>query len=93
MSEYERWEARYAMPDYAFGKAPNYFLQSCKPLLPQSGRALAVADGEGVLHGDAGVGEGFEPLPHEAASVVAIHDVGEQMGEIDGVAHDGPPGL
>jgi SAM-dependent methyltransferase len=47
VSEYERWEARYAVPDYAFGKAPNYFLQSCKPLLPRSGRALAVADGEG----------------------------------------------
>ncbi len=47
MSEYERWEARYAVPDYAFGKAPNDFLQSCKRLLPPSGRALAVADGEG----------------------------------------------
>src|SRR4029450_12745667 len=47
VSEYERWEARFAVPDYAFGKAPNYFLASCKPLLPRSGRALAVADGEG----------------------------------------------
>lgn len=47
MSEYERWETRYATPDYAFGKSPNYFLQSCKALLPPSGRALAVADGEG----------------------------------------------
>jgi SAM-dependent methyltransferase len=47
VSEYERWEARYAVPEYAFGKAPNYFLQSCKRLLPPSGRALAVADGEG----------------------------------------------
>ena len=47
MSEYERWETRYATPDYAFGKAPNYFLQSCKQLLPPTGRALAVADGEG----------------------------------------------
>jgi SAM-dependent methyltransferase len=47
VSEYERWEARYAVPDYAFGKAPNYFLESCKRLLPPSGRALAVADGEG----------------------------------------------
>ncbi len=47
MSEYERWEARYAAPGYAFGKAPNYFLASCKPLLPAAGRALAVADGEG----------------------------------------------
>src|SRR5580704_5421221 len=47
VTEYERWETRYATPDYAFGKAPNYFLESCKPLLPRSGRALAVADGEG----------------------------------------------
>jgi SAM-dependent methyltransferase len=47
LSEYERWEARYATAEYAFGKAPNYFLQSCKPLLPRNGRALAVADGEG----------------------------------------------
>ena len=47
MSEYERWETRYAVPDYTFGKEPNAFLQSCKRLLPPSGRALAVADGEG----------------------------------------------
>jgi SAM-dependent methyltransferase len=45
--EYARWEARFAPPDYAFGKEPNYFLKSCRKLLPQSGRALAVADGEG----------------------------------------------
>lgn len=47
LSEYERWEARFAVPDYAFGKEPNEFLKSCKNLLPRSGRALAVADGEG----------------------------------------------
>lgn len=47
MSDYERWEARYAIPGYAFGKEPNYFLKSCKSLLPRAGRALAVADGEG----------------------------------------------
>src|SRR3974390_3518546 len=47
LNEYARWEDRYATPDYAFGKEPNYFLRSCKPLLPRSGRALAVADGEG----------------------------------------------
>jgi SAM-dependent methyltransferase len=46
-SEYQRWEDRFAVPDYAFGKEPNYFLASCKPLLPRSGKALAVADGEG----------------------------------------------
>jgi SAM-dependent methyltransferase len=47
VSEYERWEGRYAVPEYIFGREPNYFLASCKPLLPASGRALAVADGEG----------------------------------------------
>jgi len=46
-SEFQRWEQRFAVPDYAFGKEPNYFLASCKPLLPRSGRVLAVADGEG----------------------------------------------
>ena len=47
MSEYERWETRFAVPEFAFGKAPNYFLASCAALLPKSGRVLAVADGEG----------------------------------------------
>jgi SAM-dependent methyltransferase len=47
VSEYERWEARYAKPDYEFGKTPNEFLAGCKALLPKSGRALSVADGEG----------------------------------------------
>jgi Thiopurine S-methyltransferase (TPMT) len=47
MNEYTRWEARFATPDYGFGKEPNYFLKSCRPLLARHGRALAVADGEG----------------------------------------------
>jgi len=47
-SEYARWQGRYAgTPDYVFGKAPNYFLATCKSLLPKSGKVLAVADGEG----------------------------------------------
>jgi SAM-dependent methyltransferase len=46
VSEHERWQGRYGIADYLFGKAPNYFLASRKPLLPKSGRALAVADGE-----------------------------------------------
>lgn len=45
--DYARWESRFAKPEYEFGKAPNEFLVRCKPLLPKSGRALAVADGEG----------------------------------------------
>ena len=47
MSEYERWETRYNVPQYAFGKEPNYFLASCRTLLPRNGKTLAVADGEG----------------------------------------------
>src|ERR1043166_3336926 len=47
LSEYDRWETRYHAPDYIFGKQPNYFLASCKALLPKSGKALAIADGEG----------------------------------------------
>lgn len=47
MNEYARWQARFATSDYAFGKEPNYFLKSCRKLLPPHGRALAVADGEG----------------------------------------------
>ena len=47
MSEYERWEGRFDVPDYVFGTEPNYFLASCKTLLPRSGKVLALADGEG----------------------------------------------
>ncbi len=45
--EYKRWEGRYAAAEYVFGTEPNYFLKKCKPLLPRTGRVLAVADGEG----------------------------------------------
>lgn len=47
LNEYARWEGRYGVPDYVFGKQPKYFLASCKALLPNSGKVLAVADGEG----------------------------------------------
>lgn len=47
MNELERWEERYSSAEYLFGKGPNYFLASCKEILPASGRALSVADGEG----------------------------------------------
>jgi SAM-dependent methyltransferase len=46
-SEYERWEKRFSVPDYVFGTEPNVFLKSQAAVLPKSGRALAVADGEG----------------------------------------------
>lgn len=47
MSEFERWESRFAAPDYVFGKAPNAFLKSKAHLLKPGQKALAFADGEG----------------------------------------------
>jgi cyclopropane fatty-acyl-phospholipid synthase-like methyltransferase len=47
MSEFERWEKRFSVPDYIFGTEPNAFLKANADLLPKSGTALAVADGEG----------------------------------------------
>src|SRR5262245_63927972 len=46
-SEYQRWEKRFSVPDYVFGTEPNAFLKSQADILPKSGAALAVADGEG----------------------------------------------
>jgi SAM-dependent methyltransferase len=45
--EFERWEQRFAGPEYVFGTEPNAFLKSQASLLPKSGQALAIADGEG----------------------------------------------
>jgi SAM-dependent methyltransferase len=77
LSEYERWEGRYGVPDYIFGKAPNYFLAACKPLLPRSGKALCVADGEGrngvwlVEQGLEVTSIDFSPLAQEKAEKLA----------------------
>jgi ubiquinone/menaquinone biosynthesis C-methylase UbiE len=47
VSEFQKWQDRYAAGDYVFGTAPNAFLAAQQSLLPKTGRALAVADGEG----------------------------------------------
>src|ERR1700733_1364619 len=47
MSEHERWETRFSAPGYAFGKAPNAFLQAQAHRLRAGDKALSVADGEG----------------------------------------------
>src|SRR5271154_5940013 len=46
-TEFERWEQRFAAPEYVFGTEPNAFLKSQAGMLPKSGKALAIADGEG----------------------------------------------
>ena len=45
--ELERWNTRFSAEGYLFGTAPNGFLAEQKGRLPKSGRALAIADGEG----------------------------------------------
>jgi cyclopropane fatty-acyl-phospholipid synthase-like methyltransferase len=45
--EFKRWDNRFSSADYVFGTEPNAFLASCREILPASGRALAIADGEG----------------------------------------------
>jgi SAM-dependent methyltransferase len=47
MSEFERWEKRYAAPGYHFGTEPNGFLKSKAGLLKPGQKALSIADGEG----------------------------------------------
>jgi SAM-dependent methyltransferase len=47
VSEFDRWQGRYGVQEYIFGKAPNRFLASCKPLLAGLSSALVIADGEG----------------------------------------------
>ncbi len=46
-SEYQRWQKRFSVPEYVFGTAPNAFLKTQANLLPSTGTALAIADGEG----------------------------------------------
>ena len=47
MSELERWESRFAAPEYLFGTAPNAYLKSQAHRLEPGQKALALADGEG----------------------------------------------
>ncbi len=46
-SDIQFWENRFSVPEFIFGREPNEFLARCLPLLPKSGKLLAVADGEG----------------------------------------------
>ena len=47
MSDLERWQTRYAAPEYHFGTEPNAFLRQQAYLLRPGQKALAVGDGEG----------------------------------------------
>jgi SAM-dependent methyltransferase len=47
MSEFARWEERFAAEGYLFGTEPNAFLARQAPLLKAGMKALCIADGEG----------------------------------------------
>src|SRR3954464_6439199 len=47
MSEFERWERRFAAPGYHCGTEPTAFLKSKAGLLKPGQKALSIADGEG----------------------------------------------
>jgi SAM-dependent methyltransferase len=90
--EYTRWETRFAKPEYEFGKAPNDFLVRCKPLLPSTGKALAVADGEGrngvwlAEQGLAVTSVDFSPSAQKKAAALAA-ERGVSITLIEGDAH------
>jgi len=42
-----QWDERFSTPDFVYGTEPNGWLEAQRARLPASGRALAVADGEG----------------------------------------------
>jgi len=76
-AELERWQQRYSAPGYLFGTAPNAFLKAHVHLLPTSGTALAIADGEGrngVFLAEQGLDVlsiDFSPLAQEKAKTLA----------------------
>jgi SAM-dependent methyltransferase len=75
--EVERWQKRYAAPGYLFGTEPNAFLKAQAHLLPKSGTALAIADGEGrngVFLAEQGLdvlSVDFSPLAQDKARALA----------------------
>ena len=90
--DFLRWETRFAKPEYEFGKAPNDFLVRCKALLPASGTALAVADGEGrngvwlAEQGLAVTSVDFSPSAQKKAAALAA-ERGVSITLIEGDAH------
>jgi SAM-dependent methyltransferase len=93
----EQWEERFAGAEFRFGREPNPFLVRCKPLLPASGKALAVADGEGrngvwlARQGLDVVSTDFSPTAQaKARALAAEHGVAVSLIEADAHSWDYP---
>jgi len=77
MSELERWEGRFAQPDYVFGTAPNAFLARNAHRLSPGQRVLSIADGEGrngvwlAQQGLDVVSQDFSPQAQQKARALA----------------------
>ncbi|WP_375257248.1 SAM-dependent methyltransferase [Citreimonas sp.] len=83
MSDLERWETRFGREDYHFGTEPNAFLADQADRLPASGRALAIADGEG-RNGVWLAGQGLEVLSQDFSP--AAQAKARRLAEARGVA-------
>jgi SAM-dependent methyltransferase len=96
-SEFERWEQRFSASDYVFGTEPNAFLQAQAALLPASGPALAVADGEernGVWLAERGLAvlsiDGSPNAQRKAQALARRRGVTLRTALVDVVAWDWP---
>lgn len=94
---FDQWEERFAGEEFRFGREPNPFLARCKRLLPATGRALAVADGEGrngvwlARQGLDVVSTDFSPTAQGKARVLAAeHGVAVTFVEADAHAWNYP---
>lgn len=78
MDDYLFWQNRYGAEGFIFGEEPCQFLLKCRELLPASGKALAIADGEGrngVFLAECGLdvlSVDFSPLAQEKAARLAM---------------------
>lgn len=98
MSEYERWNTRFSVEHYVFGRAPNAFLARQAERLVPGQRALSIADGEGrngVWLAEQGLdvlSQDFSPAAQEKARALAAErGVGLTFERSDLTARDWAP--
>lgn len=95
-----RWNQRYSAQGYLFGETPNAYLVSKANLLPKSGRALSVADGEGrnstwlASQGLAVDAFDFSPVAVQKARALArARGVAVDYAVVDALTVEWPSGL
>lgn len=77
MSEFDRWEGRFAVPHFLFGTEPNAFLARNAGRIPPGAKVLSIADGEGrngvflAQQGLAVTAQDFSPTAQDKARRLA----------------------